>query len=95
MDGWRWRSCAEDFDWRDWDGDVVVRSRVTGDTHSLDPLSSSVWLTLLNLGGAVTSAQLLQAWTDERDPAPSEDELTALGNVLTELHKRGLVVRES
>jgi PqqD family protein of HPr-rel-A system len=54
--------------WRAWDGELVVFSEVSGDTHRLDLLASATFEALLNTPGTLT--ELISRVAEELDLAP-------------------------
>lgn len=92
---WALRPDAE-FEWRDWDGDVVVFVTATGDVHALSPVAGLMLKTMLQHRGAFHPAgfwldQLAGGAEAEAAEPATEAELQACVDLLRGLHHIGLV----
>ncbi len=84
------------FDWREWDGDIVVFVAATGDTHELGPEGSTLLGAMLGHPGAWHRAEVwLSMTTTEVDGSPATDftdgELRAFEHLLASLQRIGVV----
>lgn len=86
--GLRWFAPpADQFDWRAWGDEVVVRDSASGSTHLLHPLAASLWLALIDAAAPLSLPRLAECWLGG---TASAQEQASMADVLSELQRLGL-----
>jgi hypothetical protein len=84
----RWRSVAPDaIDWREWDGEIVVRNERTGSTHLLGPLAGRVLQVLLEADGALSVGDIAVRLGQEPAATATADGRAAIDAVLSDFRR--------
>jgi len=74
--------------WHAWDGEVVVFSEASGDTHRLDLLTSAVFEALLE--GPLETSALARRIADELGTEPDESFSVSFETALAKMREIGL-----
>ena len=84
----RWRTVpAEALIWREFDGELVLRNAMTGNTHLLQPPAAEVLRTLIAEKQGLTAAELAARIGDDVE---QEGWRTAMEELLGEFKRLGL-----
>jgi len=87
----RWRTTPIDaIAWREWDGEYVVRSERSGNTHLLGPLAGRVLQVLLDASSALNSDDIAAELSDELAATDAAERKAAIEAALSEFKRLGL-----
>ena len=86
-----WRSVSPDaLDWREWDGEFVVRNERSGSSHLLGPLAGQVLQVLLDVPGGLSVAEIAARLSAEPAETVANEWRVAVEEVLIEFRRLGL-----
>jgi PqqD family protein of HPr-rel-A system len=84
-----WSAALEHFLVREWDGEMVLYDRRSGDTHALDRLATAA-VKALGSGNELSAGEIVDRVIIELEEDEKADPTVVVGNALNFLKKLGL-----